>query len=61
MTMSDQVLVPSFRHLQGAFECIPTSLVNALMAELLLIQSGFLSLSSGRDDLLCKKEIKSHD
>lgn len=55
--MSDQVLVPPFCHLLGVFECIPASPVNALMAGLLVIQSGFLSLSSGRGSLLCINKL----
>lgn len=64
INMSGQVLVPSFLYFQGVFECAPPFPANALMAGLSVIQSGFLSLSSGRDSLLCikkKKEIKSHD
>lgn len=57
INMGDQVLAPSFLHLQGAFERVPASLANALMAGLLVIQSGFLSLSSGRDSLLCIKKL----
>lgn len=55
--MGDQVLVPPLCHLLGAFECIPASPVNALMAGLLVIQSGFLSLSSGRGSLLCINKL----
>lgn len=41
ISMSDQVLVPSFLHLQGAFEYVPASLANALMSGLRLFKVGF--------------------